>query len=121
MMRCACLLAVMAALVTNCAASGVRSRNYEAPAELVWAAAVEVSHRAFLVDAVSKEDRRVRFRCGQLRRYRFEAIVIPGTVATARVVLQLRSKVRGIEREAWREGARYLQLIEKRLGEARKP
>ena len=118
-MRCASLLAAAAVSVLSCAAAGVRSRTYEAPSELVWEAAVEVSNRAFLVDAVSREDRRVRFRCGQLRRYCFEATVIPGTVATTRVVLQLRSKVRGIEREAWREGARYLQLVEQRLGAAR--
>lgn len=117
--RCASLLATAAVSVLSCAAAGVKSRTYEAPAELVWAAAVEVSNQAFLVDAVSREDRMVRFRGGQLRRYRFEATVIPGTVATTRIVLHLRTKTRGIEREAWREGARYLQLVEQRLGAAR--
>ena len=119
MMRCASLLAVAAVSAMSCTAAGMKSRVFEAPAELVWAAVVEVSNRAFLVDAVSKDDRMVRFRCGQLRGYRFEATVTPGTAATTRVVLHLRSNVRGIEREAWREGKRYLALIEQRLGGAR--
>jgi len=117
-MRCATLLAVAAVSATSCTGAGMKSRVFEAPAELVWAAGAEVSNRAFLVDEVSKDDWTVRFRCGQLRGYHFEATVTPGTVATTRVVLQLRSNVRGIEREAWREGKRYLALIEQRLGRA---
>ena len=118
--RCACLLAAVTVPVMSFAAAGIKSRTYEAPAEVVWAAMLDVSNRGFLVDAVSKEDRSVRFRCGQLRRYGFEARVTPETLATTRVVLQLHTRVRGVEREAWREGARYLQLIELRLGAARK-
>jgi hypothetical protein len=118
--HCACLLAAAAMPVMSFGAAGIKSRTYEAPAEVVWAAVLEVSNRGFLVDAVSNEDRRVRFRCGQLRSYGFDARVTPWTSATTRVALQLRTRAWGVEREAWREGARYLQLIEQRLGAARK-
>jgi len=88
---------------------------FNAQAEAVWIAAWEVANDAFLVDKSSKAERKLRFRVGPLRAYRFEVVVINAGPRRTRVELELLTNLRGIQKDAWRNGDRYLTMIGQRL------
>ena len=107
------VLAIVFAL--NGLASNRKSRVFNAQFEAVWTAAAEVAKDAFLTDHTSKEQGRLRFRSGPFRGYRFEVVIVDAGAGRTRVVLELRTNLRGIEKDAWRNADRYLTLIAQRL------
>ena len=102
-------------LAFNGLASNRKSRVFNAQFEAVWTAAAEVAKDAFLTDHTSKEQGRLRFRSGPFRGYRFEVVVVDAGAGRTRVELELRTNLRGIEKDAWRNADRYLTLIAQRL------
>ena len=107
------VLAIVFAL--NGLASNRKSRVFNAQFEAVWTAAAEVAKDAFLTDQTSKEQGRLRFRSGPFRGYRFDVMIVEAGAGKTRVELELRTNLRGIEKDAWRNGDRYLTLISQRL------
>jgi|KBSMisStandDraft_5_1062788.scaffolds.fasta_scaffold406764_2 hypothetical protein len=107
------VLAIVFAL--NGLASNRKSRVFNAQFEAVWTAAAEVAKDAFLTDQTSKEQGRLRFRSGPFRGYRFDVMIVEAGAGKTRVELELRTNLRGIEKDAWRNADRYLTLIAQRL------
>ena len=107
------------ALAAVCAMSGLgsskKSRVFDAQFEVVWSAAAGVAKDAFLADKISRTEGKLRFRCGPLRGYRFEAVIVEVGAGKARVELELQTNLRGIDKDAWRNGDRYLNLVAQRL------
>ncbi len=107
------------ALTLLCAVSGVgaskKSRAFNAQLEEVWTAAAGVAKEAFLSDKSSRAEGTLRFRCGPLRGYRFEAVILHEGAGKTRVQLELKTNLRGIDKDAWRNGDRYLSLVAQRL------
>ena len=118
--RSAAIVALTMVLAFNGLASNRKSRVFNAQFEAVWTAAAEVAKDAFLTDHTSKEQGRLRFRSGPFRGYRFEVVIVDAGAGRTRVVLELRTNLRGIEKDAWRNGDRYLTLISQRLQRAGK-
>jgi hypothetical protein len=104
----------------NGLASNRKSRVFNAQFEAVWTAASEVAKDAFLADRSSKEEGKLRFRSGPFRGYRFDVVVVDAGAGKTRVELELRTNLRGIEKDAWRNADRYLTLISQRLQRAGK-
>jgi len=113
--RSAAIVALVMVLAFNGLASNRKSRVFNAQFEAVWTAAAEVAKDAFLTDHTSKEQGRLRFRSGPFRGYRFEVVVVDAGAGRTRVELELRTNLRGIEKDAWRNADRYLTLIAQRL------
>ena len=113
--RSAAIVALVMVLAFNGLASNRKSRVFNAQFEAVWTAAAEVAKDAFLTDHTSKEQGRLRFRSGPFRGYRFEVVIVDAGAGRTRVVLELRTNLRGIEKDAWRNADRYLTLIAQRL------
>jgi len=113
--RSAAIVALTMVLAFNGLASNRKSRVFNAQFEAVWTAAAEVAKDAFLTDHTSKEQGRLRFRSGPFRGYRFEVVIVDAGAGRTRVVLELRTNLRGIEKDAWRNADRYLTLIAQRL------
>jgi len=113
--RSAGIVALAMVLVFNGLASNRKSRVFNAQFEAVWTAAAEVAKDAFLTDHTSKEQGRLRFRSGPFRGYRFEVVIVDAGAGRTRVELELRTNLRGIEKDAWRNADRYLTLIAQRL------
>jgi len=113
--RSAGIAALAMVLALNGLASNRKSRVFNAQFEAVWTAAAEVAKDAFLTDHTSKEQGRLRFRSGPFRGYRFEVVIVDAGAGRTRVELELRTNLRGIEKDAWRNADRYLTLIAQRL------
>jgi hypothetical protein len=113
--RCAGILALAALLAKSGLGSSKKSRVFNAQFEEVWSAAAGVAKDAFLADRISRTEGKLRFRCGPLRGYRFEAVIVEVGAGKARVELELRTNLRGIDKDAWRNGDRYLGLVAERL------
>jgi hypothetical protein len=113
--RSAGIVALAMVLAFNGLASNRKSRVFNAQFEAVWTAAAEVAKDAFLTDHTSKEQGRLRFRSGPFRGYRFEVVIVDAGAGRTRVELELRTNLRGIEKDAWRNADRYLTLIAQRL------
>jgi hypothetical protein len=113
--RSAGIIALAVLFAVNGMASNRKSRVFNAQFEAVWTAAAEVAKDAFLTDQASKEQGRLRFHSGPLRGYRFDVVVVEAGAGKTRVELELRTNLRGIEKDAWRNGDRYLTLISQRL------
>jgi hypothetical protein len=96
-----------------------KSRIFNSQYDAVWAAADEVSRQAFLQDQSLPEQGRLRFRAGPLRGYRFHVEVLRTGPAQTRVEIELRTNLRVVQKDAWRNGQRYLDLIGQRLAGAR--
>ena len=62
-----------------------------------------------------KAEGKLRFRCGPLRGYRLKAVIVEVGAGKVRVELELHTNVRGIDKDAWRNGDRYLSLVAQRL------
>ena len=107
------------ALAAVCAMSGLgsskKSRVFSSQFDAVWTAATGVAGDAFLADKTSKAEGKLRFRCGPLRGYRFEAVIVEVGGGKSRVELELQTNLRGIDKDAWRNGDRYLSLVAQRL------
>ncbi len=104
----------------SAAAAGNRARVFSARFDAVWTAADSVAKDAFLLDHSSREKGLLRFRAGPFRGYRFEVGVVESAPGKTRVQLELKTNLRGIEKDAWRNADRYLDLISKRLNGASK-
>jgi len=113
--RSAGIVALAVVFAFNGLASNRKSRVFNAQFEAVWTAAAEVAKDAFLTDHTSKEQGRLRFRSGPFRGYRFEVVIVEAGAGKTRVELELRTNLRGIEKDAWRNADRYLTLIAQRL------
>jgi len=113
--RRAGIVALALLFALNGLASSRKSRVFNAQFEAVWTAAAGVANDAFVTDQASKEQGRLRFRSGPFRRYRFDVVVVEAGAGKTRVELELRTNLRGIEKDAWRNGDRYLTLISQRL------
>ena len=110
---------VLVALAVVFAVSGLgtdkKVRVFNSRYEAVWSAATEVAKDAFLPDRASKEEGKLRFRAGPFRGYRFEVFIVDAGSGKTRVELELRTNLRGIEKDAWRNGDRYLALLAQKL------
>ena len=110
---------VLVALAVVFAVSGLgtdkKVRVFNSRYEAVWSAATEVAKDAFLPDRASKEEGKLRFRAGPFRGYRFEVFIVDAGSGKTRVELELRTNLRGIEKDAWRNGDRYLGLLAQKL------
>ena len=111
-----------AALVVTFGVNGLgadkRAHVFNSGFEAVWAAAVDVAKGGFLLDKISKEEGRLRFRTGPLRVYRFEVAITDVGGGKTRVELELRSNrysLPAVSKEAWRNGNRYLTLLGNKL------
>lgn len=113
--RSAGIVALAVVFAFHGLASNRKSRVFNAQFEAVWTAAAEVAKDAFLTDHTSKEQGRLRFRSGPFRGYRFEVVIVEAGAGKTRVELELRTNLRGIEKDAWRNADRYLTLIAQRL------
>ena len=113
--RTACIVALAVAFAVHGLGSNRKSRIFNAEFDAVWNAAAEVAKDAFLTDHTSREEGRLRFRSGPFRGYRFDVFVVNAGAGRTRVELQLRTNLRGIEKDAWRNADRYLTLISQRL------
>jgi hypothetical protein len=118
--RTAAIVALAVVFAVNGPASNRKSRVFNAQFEAVWTAASEVAKDAFLADRSSKEEGKLRFRSGPFRGYRFDVVVVDAGAGKTRVELELRTNLRGIEKDAWRNADRYLTLISQRLQRAGK-
>jgi len=107
------LLAALCGSSTLAAAN--RTRVYEARFDAVWTAADSVAKESFLLDHSSRDKGRLLFRTGPLRAYRFEVVVTEMQPGRTRVQLDLRTNLRGLEKDAWRNAARYLDLVSRRV------
>jgi hypothetical protein len=83
--RCAGILALAALLAKSGLGSSKKSRVFNAQFEEVWSAAAGVAKDAFLADRISRTEGKLRFRCGPLRGYRFEAVIVEVGAGKARV------------------------------------
>ena len=113
--RCVGIIALAALSAANGLGSSKKSRVFNAQFEAVWSAAAGVAKDAFLADKISRVEGKLRFRCGPLRGYRFEAVIVDVGAGKARVELELHTNLRGIDKDAWRNGDRYLSLVAQRL------
>jgi hypothetical protein len=113
--RCVGILALAVLFAASGLGSSKKSRVFNAQFEEVWSAAAGVAKDAFLSDRISRAEGKLRFRCGPLRGYRFEAFIVEVGAGKARVELELRTNLRGIDKDAWRNGDRYLGLVAQRL------
>jgi hypothetical protein len=113
--RCVGILALGAVFAASGSATSKKSRVFNAQFEEVWSAAAGVAKDTFLADRISKAEGKLRFRCGLLRGYRFEAVIVEVGAGKARMELELRTNLRGIDKDAWRNGDRYLGLVAQRL------
>jgi hypothetical protein len=118
--RSAVVVTLAVVFAVNGLASNRKSRVFNAQFEAVWTAASEVAKDAFLADRSSKEEGKLRFRSGPFRGYRFDVVVVDAGAGKTRVELELRTNLRGIEKDAWRNADRYLTLIAQRLQRAGK-
>ena len=115
-LRCSARLILLAALCASVSlAAGSRARVYEARFDAVWMAAHSVAQDSFLLDNSSRDKGRLLFRTGPLRAYRFEVMVTQIQSGKTRVQLELRTNLRGLEKDAWRNAARYLDLVSKKV------
>jgi hypothetical protein len=113
--RCVGIIALAALSATSGLGFSKKSRVFNARFEAVWSAAAGVANDAFLADKISRAEGKLRFRCGPLRGYRFEAFIVEVGAGKARVELELQTNLRGIDKDAWRNGERYLSLVAQRL------
>jgi hypothetical protein len=113
--RCVGIVALAVVFAFSGLGASKKSRVFNAQFEAVWTAATEVAQDAFLADKISKGEGRLRFRSGPFRGYRFEVVIVDAGAGKTRVELDLRTNLRGIEKDAWRNGDRYLTLIAQRL------
>ena len=113
--RCVGIIALAVVFAVSGLGSRKKSRVFNAQFEAVWTAAAGVAKDAFLADKISKEEGKLRFRSGPFRGYRFEVVIVDEGAGKTRVELELRTNLRGIEKDAWRNGDRYLTLIAQRL------
>ena len=108
--------AVLALVLTLPAWGGDRkSRVFDQQYDAVWTAASDVAREAFLYDEGSPREGRLGFRAGPLRGYRFHVEVTQTGPGRTRVELELRTNLRVVQKDAWRNGHRYLDLIAQRL------
>ena len=113
--RAVAIVALTALFAVNGLASNRKSRVFNAQFDAVWTAASEVANDAFLADRSSKAEGKLRFRSGPFRGYRFDVMVVDAGAGRTRVELELRTNLRGVEKDAWRNAERYLTLISQRL------
>ena len=113
--RCVGIVALAVVFAFSGLGASKKSRVFNARFEAVWTAAVEVAKDAFLADKISKGEGKLRFRNGPFRGYHFEVVIVNAGPGKTRVALNLRTNLRGIEKDAWRNGERYLSLIAQRL------
>ncbi|MEO8598106.1 MAG: hypothetical protein ABI759_32600 [Candidatus Solibacter sp.] len=109
------LVALAAVFAASLLGADMKARVFDARFDTVWAAADNVAKESFLQDRSSKEEGTLRFRAGPLRGYRFEVHVVETGSGKTRVELELRTNLRGIEKDAWRNAERYLSLLAKKL------
>ena len=112
--RCVGILALGTVLAANGSGSS-KNRVFNAQFEEVWSAAAAVAKDTFLADRISRAKGKLRFRFGLLRGYRFEGVIVEVGAGKARIQLELRTNLRGIDKDAWRNGDRYLGLVAQRL------
>jgi hypothetical protein len=113
--RSVVLVALVVVFAVNGMGADKKARVFNARVEAVWTAAAEVAKDAFLLDKASKEEGKLRFRAGPFRGYRFEVVMVDAGPGKTRVELELRTNLRGIEKDAWRNGDRYLNMLAQRL------
>jgi hypothetical protein len=113
--RIAGLLVLTVMCAANAAGASKRTRTFNARFDAVWKAADRAARDAFLLDHSSREDGELRFRAGLFRGYRFEVGVVESEPGKTRVEMELRTDLRGIDKDAWRNADRYLELIAHRL------
>ena len=113
--RRAAMAAFAGQFVAGAMAASKRSRVYNATFDSVWNAATGVANDLFSLEMHSKQEGKVRFRTKPLPRYRFEAVIIDAGGRRIRVDLELRTNLYGMEKDAWRNGDKYLASIEQRL------
>ena len=113
--RCAAIVALAVVSAVSGLGADKKSRVFNAGFDAVWTAAADVAKDAFMADKTSKGEGKLRFRSGPFRGYRFEVAVLDAGAGRTRVALELRTNLRGIAKDAWRTGDRYLTLVEQRL------
>jgi hypothetical protein len=113
--RTAVLIALSIAFAVAGVAGTKKSRVFNARFDVIWVAAVDAAKDGFLLDKASKEQGKLRFRTGPFRRYRFEVSVIEVGTGRTRVEVELRTNFSAIEKDAWRSGDHYLDLLSQRL------
>jgi hypothetical protein len=113
--RCVGIVALAVVFTVSGLGASKKSRVFNAQFEAVWTAAAEVAKDAFLTDKTSKVEGKPRFRAGPFRGYRFEVVIVDAGAGKTRVELELRTNLRGIEKDAWRNGDQYLTLIAQQL------
>ncbi len=113
--RSVVLIALFAAFSAGGLGASRKSRVFNTRFETVWTAAVDVAKEGFLPEMTSREQGKLRFRTGPLRKYRFEVVIVEVGAEKTRVDVDLRTNLTQIEKDAWRSGDRYLTLLAQRL------
>jgi hypothetical protein len=113
--RCVALAVLSAVFVAGGLGAGKKSRVFNSRYETVWTAAVDVAKEGFLPDMTSREEGKLRFRTGPLRKYRFEVVIVDVGSGKTRADVELLTNLAQIEKDAWRSGDRYLTLLAQRL------